>query len=141
MCIRDSSTEGTTTPIIDVENSAEYIGPTKLAGLPTDLTDTEKSSIRTKLDVTLAATVLLPRLSGLWFDFDYTSPFSGAEQMVLELDSNGNVTLVLTQLRANPIIDYRDWIRSHDLIELINKDDDTWAILSLIHISEPTRPY
>ena len=45
----EDSTDGTITPIIDIDEGVEYVGPTKLAGLSDSLTDTQKLAIKEKL--------------------------------------------------------------------------------------------
>ena len=46
----EDSTDGTITPIIDIDDGVDYVGPTKLSGLADDLTNSEKDSIRTKIN-------------------------------------------------------------------------------------------
>ena len=43
-----NSTTGETIDLFDAENGFEFVGPTKLAGLATDLTADEQAAIRTK---------------------------------------------------------------------------------------------
>ena len=49
----EDSTDGTITPIIDIDNGVEYVGPTKLAGLSDSLTDGEQEVIGSKLDLSI----------------------------------------------------------------------------------------
>ena len=49
----EDSTDGTITPIIDIDNGVEYVGPTKLAGLSDSLTDGEQEVIGSKLDLAI----------------------------------------------------------------------------------------
>ena len=48
-----NSSDDTETELIDIDNGAEYVGPTKLSGLASDLTATEQGSIKDKLNIVL----------------------------------------------------------------------------------------
>ena len=54
----ENSTDGTIIPLIDIDDGAEYIGPTKLAGLDGDLTQSEQAAIQTKLDLAILGSTI-----------------------------------------------------------------------------------
>ena len=62
------------------------------------------------------------RPSGIWIQCTYiagSALFTGEEEYHAFTNSDGTVDLLVSQLINNPLVDYRDWVKKHDVIELL----------------------
>ena len=109
----------------DEETGRGYVidqaSPAEAFGIQLDDRSAERQI--SKLDMGPLITTLLPRCNGLWFDLTYDSSIDSADEFNIS-DSAGVFTIRISQADSDPRIDYRDYFRERDLIEVIDEDSD-----------------